>query len=255
MFKKISSGRRRSLKQLRSNESGVALIEFGLALPIMMTLLVSGTEIANYSIANTQVSQIALQVADNASRIGEGLPLNKKEISETQINDLLTGAGIHAGRLDLFGTYQEWVNGVATTKPRGRVIISSSEMMAKANAGDPDKYEIKWQRCRGAATTYASHFGIVSKASGKNMNGIGPVGRQVKAPDGVPIIFTEIHYRYNPIFFSENALMGYRDINAIGAMMVRDDRDVTNIKNVENAPISGCYLNGAAIPQPGENYD
>jgi hypothetical protein len=254
MFKKISTRRRRSLKSLRANESGVALIEFGLALPIMMTLLVSGTEIANYSIANTQVSQIALQVADNASRIGEGLPLNKKEISETQINDLLTGAGIHAGRLDIYGTYEEWENGASTTKPRGRIIISSLEMMDKADPADPDEYEIKWQRCRGQATDYAANFGIVSKPSGMNMDGIGPVGREVKAPDGVPIIFTEIHYRYNPIFFSENALMGYRDINAIGAMMVRDDRDLTNIKNVENAPISGCYLNEAAIPQPGENY-
>jgi hypothetical protein len=254
MFSKSSNRRRRSLKQLRGNESGVALIEFGLALPIMMTMLVSGAEITNYSVANTQVSQLALQVADNASRIGEGLPLNKKDITETQINDLLIGAGIHAGRLDIYGTYQEWDHGVATNKPRGRVIITSSEMVKKVNVSDPDKYEIKWQRCRGAATTYASHYGIVSKNSGKNMNGIGPVGRQVKAPDGVPIIFSEIHYRYNPLFFSENALMGYRDINAIGAMMVRDDRDLTSIKNTAAAPISGCYLNNAAIPQPGENY-
>jgi Flp pilus assembly pilin Flp len=255
MIKELSSPQRRTLRELRKNESGVALIEFALGLPIMMTLLVSGTEITNYSIVTTQVSQLALQVADNASRIGEGLPLNKKEITETQINDLLMGAGIHAGRLDIYGTYQEYSNGVPTTKPRGRIIISSSEMMAKALPSDPDKYEIKWQRCSGAAITYASHFGIVTKPSGTNMNGIGPVGRQVKAPSGVPILFSEVHYRYNPLFLSANALMGYRDIDVIGAMMVRDDRDVASIKNTAGAPVSGCYLNKAAVPQPGETYN
>jgi hypothetical protein len=254
MFEKPTSRRRRSFNSLTGNESGVALIEFGLALPIMMTLLVSGTEIANYSIANTQVNELALQVADNASRIGEGLPLNKKEITETQINDLLTGANIHAGRLDIFGTYKEWNAGTSTDKPRGRIIISSLEMTTKASGATPAKYSIKWQRCGGQATSYASHFGIVSKPSGTNISGIGPTGSKVQAPDGIPIIFTEVHYRYSPIFFSENALMGYRDINAIGAMMVRDDRDLTSIKNVEAAPISGCYLNKAAIPQPGENF-
>ncbi len=255
MLKKLSTRRRRSLKSLVNNESGVALIEFGLSLPIMMTLLVSGTEITNYSIASTQVSQLALQVADNASRIGEGLPLNKKEISERQINDLLVGAGIHAGRLDIYGTYKEWNKGVFSTKPRGRIIISSLEMTTPASGLLPAKFTITWQRCRGAATSYASHYGIVTKPSGTNISGIGPTGSKVQAPDGVPILFTEIHYRYSPLFFSEDALMGYRNINAIGAMMVRDDRDLTSIKNVEAEPISGCYKNNAAVPQPGEVYN
>jgi hypothetical protein len=89
-------------RSLAKNESGLALIEFAFIAPVFMVFVASGAELANYATESTQVSQLALQVADNAARIGEGDPLANKKITETQINDLFTGAEIHAGDLDIY---------------------------------------------------------------------------------------------------------------------------------------------------------
>ncbi|QGY80011.1 pilus assembly protein [Sphingorhabdus lacus] len=219
---------------IAKNESGLALIEFAFIAPVFMVFVASGAELANYANDSTQVSQLALQVADNAARIGEGDPLANKKITETQINDLFTGAEIHAGELDIYGSHEEDGNMV----PNGRIVLSSLETVANPNP--TGKLKIAWQRCRGLATTYTPQYGVAGQPSGLNMNAMGPAGRQVTAPAGTPVMFAEVHYRYRPLFLNGFAIKDYENINAIAAMMVRDARDLTQVYNTEAAPAATC---------------
>jgi Flp pilus assembly pilin Flp len=221
-------------RRLWRDTSGLALVEFAYIAPMMIGFIAAGTELSNYAIQSTQVSQLALQVADNGARIGEGDPLANKKITETQINDLLTGAEIHAGRLDIYGSHQEGT----VIVPNGRIVVSSLQTVANPNP--TNKYNIAWQRCRGLAIDYTPQYGEVGQTSGTNIDGMGPAGRQVTAPAGTPVIFAEVHYRYQPLFFGGFATKDFTDINAIAAMMVRDSRDLTQIYNTAGVPVATC---------------
>src|SRR3546814_13434260 len=101
-----------------------------------MAMMMSGAELTNYATVKMRLSQVALHIADNGGRIGNGTVLSVKKISETDINDILTGAGLQAGSLDLYAN--------------GRIVLSSLEQM-KDSGGKviADRYYIHWQRCRG----------------------------------------------------------------------------------------------------------
>ncbi len=206
--------------------SGVAMVEFAYSLPILLTFSLGGAELTNYSQVRLRVSQAALHVADNASRIGAGDVLAAKQISEAQINDLLIGVGLQAGELELF--------------TNGRVIISSLEPVANPNP--TGRYQIAWQRCRGDAD-YDPEYGDEGDT---NLVGIGPTGAQVIAPEGGATMFVEVYYEYQPLILevgSENNKLNFikdYEIREVAAMTVRDSRDLTQIWNNENAPVATC---------------
>ncbi len=164
------------LSTLRQDASGVAFVEFAYALPIFLGLALGGLELTNYVTTRMRVNQVALHLADHASRMGEGAQLAAKTVSEKQINDAFVGAALQAGNLDIF--------------TNGRVILSSLEEMPPPNT--PTRYRIRWQRCRGSLT-YTSAFGV---SGATNLTGIGPAGRQVTTPAGSATMFVEIRYRY-----------------------------------------------------------
>lgn len=230
--------------KLKRDRSGNLIVEFAYMTPIALILTVGGAEVANYAIVSTRISQLAIQVADNASRIGEGSPLAALKVYESNINDVLTGAGIQAGTLNIYGNYNETVSGSTSVKAKGRIVISSLEPVANPNP--TNKFKIGWQRCRGNDTSYAPQYGVVGAASGTNMDGMGPAGRQVKAPDGTAVIFVEVHYRYEPLLnigYSRQVFgtsMSYQDINAVAAMIVRDDRDTSQIYPIAGETASTC---------------
>ena len=111
--------------RLRDDKSGLALLEFAFSLPIFLAMALTGAELTNYVTTRMRVSQIALQLADNAARIGSGAPIASKTITEADVNDLLTGAGLQAGELNLYAN--------------GRVIISSLE----PDTAHANKYTIR----------------------------------------------------------------------------------------------------------------
>ena len=231
--------KQRRLRQLRRDDSGLALVEFAFAAPLLLIIITGGAELANYFITSMRISALALQVADNASRIGEGDPLAAKKISESQINDLLVGATMQGGGLNIGGTYSEkQAAGAALTKKKARIIISSLE----PDTANPGKNFIRWQRCYGQATEYTPKYGTVGTSSGSNMTGMGPAGRQAFAPTGTGVIFVEVHYRYEPLFPIVRAgmfgAMSYRDMDTVAAMIVRDDRDFSQI--TQDATPSSC---------------
>lgn len=200
--------RLRSLRRLSSDRGGVALLEFALSLPILLALSLTGAELTNYIISRMRVSQIALHLADNAARIGSGSQLQAKTISEADINDLLTGAGLQSGELALF--------------THGRVIISSLEP-DPANSG---KNRIRWQRCRGAKTAQVSAYG---NAGATNLAGMGKTGRLATAPTDGVTMYVEVYYEYQPLLkasFAPNT-----NFREEASMMVRDRRDTVGGTN------------------------
>lgn len=199
---------RQLLRDLRRSTSGVAMLEFALSLPLLLTAGLWGTETANLAVTQMQVNQLANQVADNASRIGDTSQLQNRKIYESDVNDLLYGADVQGGtRMGIF--------------QHGRVIISSLEV----NAGG--KQYIHWQRCKGAKVYNSSYGAEGAGSSGSGITGMGPAGEEVSAPTGGAVIFVEIAYDYQPLIgltFSQN-----RKITSIASFMVRDSRDLSQI--------------------------
>lgn len=223
------------LRNLRSCQSGVAIIEFAYSMPVVMVMLCVGTELTNYATTTMRVNQIALQTADNAARIGAGSPLALKTITETDINDLMRGAQLQSGNMDILGTHVS-IGAFGDTGRNGRIIISSLEPVAMPNT--TNRYKINWQRCAGQmrSTQHPSSYGVQGNT---NLTGMGPPGRQVIATDASGTIFVEIAYFYQPLFFNDYSITRDYKITAIASMPVREARNTT-LNNAAGATISSC---------------
>ena len=68
------AGVARAAASLWREQRAIAVMEFALGAPLLMTLGGYGLEVSNLAITNMRVSQYALQIADNASRIGVNRP-------------------------------------------------------------------------------------------------------------------------------------------------------------------------------------
>jgi hypothetical protein len=208
--------------RLRASSSGVAATEFALALPFLLGSGLMGLEVANRAIISMQVNQLAIQISDNASRIGDTSTLENRKIYEADIDDLLRGAGLQGGdRLGLF--------------EHGRVIVSSLEVVP----GTDDQQYIHWQRCAGKKH-HVSSFGMEGDGLTAGLAGMGPSGEEVWAFKDEAVIFVEISYDYQPLVSN----FGMSDqITSTASFTVRDDRDLTQIyqRDPENPDtVSDC---------------
>lgn len=204
------------MRDLRSDTSGVAMLEFAFSLPVLLLMSLTGAELTNYVTTRMRISQIALHLADNAARIGSGSQLAAKTITETDINDLFVGANLQSGELGL--------------QTNGRVVISDVEPKTTGST----KYKIVWQRCYGAKTSYVKKY----TTGQTDLDGVGTSGRLAIAPDGGATMFVEVYYEYTPLV--KTSLSPTTTMVETASMMVRDRRDLTQIYNTEGATISSC---------------
>ncbi|WP_375403266.1 pilus assembly protein [uncultured Sphingomonas sp.] len=181
----------------------MAMTEFGLVLPVLVLLSCYGLELANYVITKMQVSQVALQIADNASRMGDAVQ-GVKTVSEANIAETFIGGQLQAGRLDL--------------QNKGRIIVSSLEPMTNPNSTSAPRFRIRWQRCSGVLTN-ASSYGLQGAT---DLVGMGPADRQVTAQDYEATMFVEVVYRYTPLFSAD--YVPNATIKEFATMAVRDPR-------------------------------
>ncbi len=198
----------RSLRCLRQSKSGVAAVEFALGLPLLLSVGLWGAELGNLAITHMRVSQLAMQIADNGSRIGDVSMLENLKIYETDINDAFVGAKVQSGGLDLF--------------EHGRVIMSSLEVVD----GTASTQYIHWQRCKGKRNVQSA-YGPAGTGVDGSLEGMGPPGEEVTAAPGDAVIYVEVEYEYQPLVsarFVPGAV-----IRATAAFNVRDDRDLTQI--------------------------
>lgn len=209
----------RNIRRLVRNCSGAAMTEFALSLPLVTTVGLWGTELANFALVNMKVHELAIHLADNASRVGDTSTLLNRKIYENDINDLLLGSSIQASTSLNFYDH-------------GRAIISSLE----TQPANPAQQYIHWQRCKGLKS-WSSHYGT----AGANVSGMGPAGKQVTAPAGEAVIFVEVAYDYQPLISSR--FIGATTITSIASFSVRDKRDLAQIYQqdpVNPDPISTC---------------
>lgn len=220
----------RFLRRLVRSRSGVAMTEFALGAPFLLVTGLWGTEVANYALVNMKIGQLAVHIADNASRIGDTSTLQNRKIYESDINDVIVGAQIQAGGLDLYDN--------------GRVIISSLEV------NEEGEQYIHWQRCRGAKTvgsSYGDEGDVVD-------DGMGPDGEEVLAQEGEAVIFVELQYTYQPMIWGK--VFTNREIRSIASFTVRDNRDLSEIhqrSTTDPDAIQRCNVNtgNVVIDQDG----
>lgn len=207
---------------LKSDVSGVAMIEFAVSLPFLLTLTLGGLEATNVMLANMRISQIAMMVADNAGRV-------RTSIDELDVNEVMIGARFAGNDLEL-GTY-------------GRVILSSLEGngQAGANAGNI----IRWQRCFGAKIEPSS-FGLEGDGASNSSlaTGMGPTGQTIIPVPGTALMFTEIVYDYQhlvPNLFTKS-IFPDRTLRYTAAFTVRERANnvLNNFSNLPNSERRLC---------------
>jgi Flp pilus assembly pilin Flp len=164
----------KSLAQLRRDTSGVAMVEFALALPLMLVTTLYGLEVANLAVTNFRVDQVANMTADLAARV-------RDRIDEVDVNEAFVGARLSGEAAEI-------------TK-NGRIILSTLEAVPRPTTPSIVDQTVVWQRCKGKkvpTNTYGKEGDILP-------TGIGPAGGRIMASVGNPVIFVEVQYDYKPI--------------------------------------------------------
>ena len=194
-------------KRLRNDQSGAAMVEFALTVPVLLTLGMYGTELSYLAVTSNNVSQIALNLADSAARISQ---MNKgvahRKIAESDVLAIFNLIKVDVQNLDV--------------EENGRVVLTSLER-------NPDGGQwLHWQRCIGNKTNYVSAYGIEGDGStGVAITGMGPGSQRVTATAGSAVIYVEIFYEHQPLFGS--LFMGRKVLRHEAAFQVRDDRILT----------------------------
>ena len=209
---------------LRSCTSGVALIEFAFALPVLLALGLMGLETANYAMAHLRVSSIAMLTADNAARVRES-------IDESDITELFTGAKLSGASIQF--------------AQNGRIILTDLEQR------DGTTQWIRWQRCdgalsytnpdvklrprtaAGAAITNGTEIYNADRFTPNTTNpssdvtspvifGMGST-TTIAAQPGTAVMVVEVVYNYQPII--PNSFLAGRQIRYESAFNVRQRND------------------------------
>jgi Flp pilus assembly protein TadG len=200
---------RQLLAQVRQDKSAVSAVELGLALPLLMSLALTGAEVVSLAITHVKLNQLVITVADNASRAKQTQVNAAPQFREYDVNQVFRGAALQAEELDM--------------PNRGRIILSSLQVNGSGGQW------IAWQRCWGK-NTWASRYGTQGTgSSGTAFKGMGYTSTKMTADTGTAIMFVELAYDYKPFFLG--SILSAKIIRKEAALYVRDDRDLTQIYN------------------------
>lgn len=192
---------------LLRDSSGTSLIEFAFILPVILTMGAYGTETAQRSIVDMQVSQLALSVADNASRLGQtDNAAVVPTITEVDVDSVMFGALEQGSSIGI--------------EANGRIILSSLER----DTATGEQF-IHWQRCRGDLDA-DSDYGTETPGgpAGAGLAGMGQ-STLITARAGSAVMYVEVEYEYEPLFDMFSS--GTQIIRQEAAFVVRDDRNLT----------------------------
>ena len=206
--------------RLVSDQSGLALTEFALSLPILMMLSVSFVELASYINAHMRVSQIALSVADNTGRV-------RQTIDITDVDASMIGARISGENINFAN--------------HGRVILSMVEPNGRPSPNTGQK--ITWQRCFGlknAASSYGAEGAGATNAT--YVAGFGPTGNKIAAGTGEGLMFVEVVYDYQTIFPVGDAL-----VNSLAGKTIRSTAAYPVRERTNNTLYNGSGITGNGL--------
>ena len=222
---------RTTLRRLRTDQRGLALLEFAYGLPVLLAVGFSGMEIANLAVTRMRISQIALTVADNAARIGESNGLALKKVYEADMLDTFEGARIQGAPINL--------------QQRGKIIVSSLQQNSLGGQW------IAWQRCFGQKS-WPSTYGVAGDGrTTTTLTGMGPAGSQISAPSNSAVIFVEVAYDYQALVQPFAQGLQYFGLNVNNqtlkyraAFIVRDPRQLGVSTGTTD---TGIYQNSPAV--------
>ncbi|VXC46864.1 conserved hypothetical protein [Sphingomonas sp. T1] len=184
---------------------GLAMIEFAIVAPFLLTLGLAGAELTHMSIAKMRVNQIATTASDNVARV-------RDSINEADVNEVLLSP-------KLLGTDIDFAD-------NGRVVISSVE--PNGQTGTKAGQWIRWQRCTGALNTSASQpaYGLQDKGKADaSLQYMGLPSRKIAAAPGTALIFIEVTYKYQPLV--SQRFFGAPVLRAEAVYNVRERNDQT----------------------------
>ncbi|MBB3860736.1 Flp pilus assembly protein TadG [Novosphingobium hassiacum] len=190
--------------------SGVTLVEFAVAMPVILSMSLYGIELAYLNTVDMKLSEIALSLADNASRLGQtDNSAVTPTVTRNDIAEIMMGAQEQGDPIDL-GT-------------KGRVILSSLERDATTG-----KQYIHWQRCYGSLARQSA-YGNDSTRNGLNgavITGMGSGATKVTATStSGAVMFVEVYYSYTGLL--GDLFVSNRVLRKEGAFLVRDERNLT----------------------------
>jgi hypothetical protein len=216
MLKLSLSRPRRFAARLRRCDGGLAMIEFAMSLPVLVTLGLVGLETANLAMAHLRVSNIAMLASDNAARV-------RDSIDEANVIELLTGAKMTGDSIRF--------------RQNGRIILSSIEPNTAGTGGASTGQWIRWQRCDGAKVVSSSYGAQGTGQTNNSLQAVGPAGNQISASSGTAIMLVEVVYDYQPLV--SNSIFGPRTIRYESAFNVRQ-RVNQAISNIGNTTPRNC---------------
>jgi len=224
-FKPLQSIQRQLLR-LKRDESALALTEFAFAAPILLLLGMVGIETVNFIAHHQKASQLAVLIADSASR-------KLERVDEQDVAEIFFGAHVSGENYDLGS--------------KGRVILT--QLTDNGRVGSSNGNWVRWQRCYGELgedDNLQSKYGVEGDGENNNSlaNGMGPTGREVVAYPGAPVNFVEVFLDYEPLIDNDLTRQFYGDtqIYYIAAMMVRErgDQSISNQDGLSNSETWTC---------------
>ncbi len=151
------------LHRIRKDQRGSLLVEMAFVLPVLVTIILAGTELARYMLLQQKLDAITITTADLVSQ--------REQISAATINVIFESAD-HVIAPFTFGA-------------DGVVIVSS----VSASGGNPP--QVDWQQSGGGTLSASSAIGSAGGAATL------PAGFLVR--DGENAIISEVYYNYSPL--------------------------------------------------------
>jgi len=218
----LRNGRFRRLLARRRRDAARPQVQWNwaLALPFLMGLARSaGAEVVSLAITHVKLNQLAITVADNASRAEQAQVNCAPRFREADANEVFQAARLQAEDLDI--------------PNRGRVILSS----LRRNTDEGRAIAVAALLGK---TTWPSRYGTQGTgASGTAFQGMGYTTTKMTADASAAIMFVEVAYDYKPFFLG--SILSPKVIRKEAALYVRDDRDLTQIYNpAPAAPVASC---------------
>lgn len=196
-------------RRLRRDEGAVSTIEFALILPLFITMGMTGVEMAYMATVNMQVSQTAISLADNASRLGQTDNSSvTPTVTEADIDSIISGALRQGESFDL--------------EENGRIVLSSLEYDDTTG-----KQYIHWQRCNGDLDRDSSYGddGQNNGLGSTRIYGVGTDDNQISAAEGSAVMVAEVYYQYDGII---TGMLGETaEFRQEAIFTIRDDRNLT----------------------------
>lgn len=183
----------RKFKRLIRSNSGLSTLEFAIAIPILMILLIGSVEISRYIIIVQKIDKAAYTIADLVTQTAPYDAANSDTLTRTNVQ-------MYLGFLsELMGSHWDASRGIAS-------VISFSQ---GSTLSDPPT--INWSETgggafSGGAISDITGASITSTSDGDSISLSTDLQNAVNAAggfiDGENVIAVEVFYNYEPIFSS-----------------------------------------------------